>query len=176
MHQKIFKSPVRAASYKLLVLVIHCCGFNYAANCLFLYTFNSLHQQPLQMKILYNTRYLFILLIGALAFACTSKPAPPSLVGTWVLTRPDSITSSDGLQMQITFDKDSTALSEIVKAGTVTDKDSIVYHVIDNGTYLITKEKSGREEKIKIIELTDKTMKIVNESETPPRTVELTKK
>lgn len=128
------------------------------------------------MKILQIGRYLPFLFIGLLAFACKPKPTTPSLVGTWILNRPDSITAHDSLQMQITFNKDSTALSEIVKAATVTDKEEMTYHVINDGAYLVTKEKSGREDKIKIIELTDKTLKLVNEAETPQRTVVLTKK
>jgi len=117
-----------------------------------------------------------VLLICVIAFACKPKPSTPSIVGTWTLTIPDSIKAKDPMQMQITFNSDSTALTEVVQAGAVTDKDTMSYHIIDNGAYLVTKEKSGREDKLKILELTDKTLRLTNEAETPATVIVLTKK
>jgi len=86
------------------------------------------------------------------------------------------MSANDNSKVEITFYKNGIAKSDLYQAGKLANTDSITYVLTNDGKYLDTKEKSGRNDRVKIMELTETTMKIKPENEADSVAIVLTKK
>jgi len=128
------------------------------------------------MKTFKTTHYLVLALLCLCFFSCKPKDRGELILGTWSVTKVGTIGEPDKTSIEITFNKDSSAVSAMMKDGKVLEKSSMTYSISGDGKYLTTKESQGPETKLNILELTDKILKLNPVSDTDTTALTFTRK
>lgn len=114
------------------------------------------------------------MLVSCVCFSC-SKSRKDLILGAWKLTDARAQSQTDKDKIEITFYKNGVLRSEKYVDGKVAASDSITYVLTNDGQFLDTKESNGRNERVKILELNDKTLKIKPENQADSLAITLTR-